>query len=180
MVASEQAADQEWVRQEIAAALKAHRRKATIVAFSGDMDKLFAALTIAAGAAASGLETTVFFTFWGLAALRVPARARKNKSWLDGMLGKMIPAGCGGLPVSAMNFGGAGAGFFRWLMRRRNVQSVAEIMADAQELGVRMVACQMSLGVLGLDRDELMEGIAIGGVATYLADAAESTVTLFV
>jgi peroxiredoxin family protein len=173
------------VRQEVARALpqalKGYRRKTTIVAFSGEMDRMFAALSLASASAACGLETTIFFTFWGLAALRKPkGTGGARKSWLDWLVGRMLPSGCGSLPVSSMNFGGAGAWFFRWLMRSRNVQSVAEMLNDARSLGVRLVACQMSLDVLGLRREELIDGVEIGGAATYLQDASESTVTLFV
>lgn len=155
-------------------------RKTTIIAFSGEMDKLFAALSLASASAACGLETTVFFTFWGLAALRKPGSSGAGKSLLNRMLGRMLPTGCARLPVSAMNFGGAGAMFFRWLMRSRNVQSPNELLEDARSLGVRLVACQTSLDVLGLRHEELLDGVEVGGAATFLKDASESGMTLFV
>lgn len=171
----------ELVREEVQRTLRGFRRKTTIVAFSGEMDRMFAALSLASASAACGLETTVFFTFWGLSALRKPAaKSGLGKSWLDRMLARMLPAGCGKLPVSRMNFGGGGAAFFRWLMHSRNVQSAGDLLDDARALGVRLVACQMSLDVLGLRREELIDGIEIGGAATFLQDASESTVTLFV
>ncbi len=185
MTATEQRIE-ELVRQQVREELREFRRRTTIVAFSGEMDRLFAALSIASASAACGLESTVFFTFWGLAALRkpdaggTPEAGPVKKKWLDRILGAAIPAGCARLPVSAMNFGGAGAAFFRWLMRRRNVQSPQDVLLNAQALGVRLIACQMSLQVLGLSREELIEGVEIGGAATFVRDAAESTVTLFV
>jgi len=96
------------------------------------------------------------------------------------MLQYLLPSGCQRLPVSAMNWGGAGGAFFRWLMRSRGVQSLPELLADARDLGVRMVACQMSLDVLGLEREDLLDGVETGGVTIYLKDAMDSAVTLFV
>jgi peroxiredoxin family protein len=170
----------ELVRDEVQRSLRSFRRKTTIVAFSGEMDRLFAALTLASASAACGLETTVFFTFWGLSALRKPPSRGVRKTWLNRLVGAMLPAGPGALPVSRRNFGGAGALFFRWLMRSRNVQSPAEILTDAQQMGVRLIACQTSLDVLGLRREELLDGVEIGGAAAFLGEASQSTVTLFV
>ena len=171
---------EELVRVQVREEMRQFRRKTTIVAFSGEMDRLFAALSMASASAACGLETTIFFTFWGLAALRRPGTRRATKPWVDRLLGRMLPSGCESLPVSAMNCGGMGAIFFRWLMRRKNVQSTGEVLQDAQALGVRLIACQMSLDVLGLAQEELIEGVEIGGAAKFLRDASESTVTLFV
>ena len=99
----------EFVREEVQRALRGFRKKTTIVAFSGEMDRMFAALSLASASAACGLETTIFFTFWGLAALRKPnTGSRPGKSWLDRILARMLPSDCSKLPVSCMNFGGAG------------------------------------------------------------------------
>jgi peroxiredoxin family protein len=153
--------------------------RATLVVFSGDMDRLFAAFTIASGAAAMGMEVSMFFTFWGLAALREKATYR-GKSLGQKLAGFMLPAGLRTVPTSRMNMAGIGPRFFKMLMRQRNVQSLPEMLAMVRELGVRMVACEMSMGVMGITREELIPGIDYGGVATYLGDAARSKITLFV
>ena len=153
--------------------------RTTIVAFSGDMDRLFAALTIASGAAAMGMEASMFFTFWGLSALKVRT-TYSGKSMGQKMAAMMLPGGPASVPTSRMNMAGAGPVFFKMLMKQKNVQSLPEMMEMVQELGVRLVACEMSMGVMGVSREELIPGIDYGGVATYLGDAARSKVTLFI
>jgi peroxiredoxin family protein len=153
--------------------------RCTIVAFSGDMDRLFAALTIASGAAAMGMESSMFFTFWGLSALKVKT-TYAGKSVGQKMAAMMLPGGPGSVPTSRMNMAGMGPVFFKMLMKQKNVQSLPQMMEMVQELGVRIVACEMSMGVMGMSREELLPGIDYGGVATYLGDASRSKVTLFI
>jgi len=153
--------------------------RCTIVAFSGDMDRLFAALTIASGAAAMGMESSMFFTFWGLSALKVKT-TYTGKSVGQKMAAMMLPGGPSSVPTSRMNMAGMGPVFFKMLMKQKNVQSLPEMMEMVQELGVRLVACEMSMGVMGISREELIPGIDYGGVATYLGDASRSKVTLFI
>lgn len=153
--------------------------RCTIVAFSGDMDRLFAALTIASGAVAMGMESSMFFTFWGLSALKVKT-TYAGKSVGQKMAAMMLPGGPNSVPTSRMNMAGMGPVFFKMLMKQKNVQSLPEMMEMVQELGVRLVACEMSMGVMGISREELLPGIDYGGVATYLGDASRSKVTLFI
>ncbi|MFM1904386.1 MAG: coenzyme disulfide reductase [Planctomycetota bacterium] len=153
--------------------------RATIVAFSGDMDRLFAAFTIASGAVAMGMEVSIFFTFWGLAALRVRT-TYSGKSLGQKMAAVMLPSGPGSVPTSRMNMAGMGPAFFKMLMKQKNVQSLPEMLEMVRELGVRLVACEMSMGVMGVSREELLPDIDYGGVATYLGDAARSKITLFI
>ena len=153
--------------------------RATLVVFSGEMDTLFAACTIASGAAAMGMEVSMFFTFWGLNALRVK-KTFAGETVGAKMVAAMLPSGPASVPTSRMNMAGIGPIFFKHLMQQRNVQSLPEMVKLVQELGVRLVACEMSLGVMGITRDELLPGIDYGGVATYLADAAKSKITLFI
>lgn len=153
--------------------------RTTIVAFSGDMDRLFAALTIASGSAAMGMDVSMFFTFWGLSALKVRT-TYSGKSVGQKMAAMMLPGGPASVPTSRMNMAGMGPVFFKMLMKQKNVQSLPEMMDMVQELGVRLVACEMSMGVMGISREELIPGIDYGGVATYLGDAARSKVTLFI
>ena len=151
--------------------------KATIVVFSGDFDRLIAAFIIASGAAAMGTEVNLFFTFWGLHALR-KARTFRNKTLPEKMLSAMLPVGPGG--TSKMNMLGIGPKFFQYIMKQRNVETLDDLTETAKDLEVRLVACQMSMGIMGISEDELMEGISFGGVAAYLGDACESRVTLFI
>jgi peroxiredoxin family protein len=153
--------------------------RATLVVFSGEMDTLFAALTIAVGAASMGMQVSIFFTFWGLTALR-KSKTYEGKSTAQKMVAMMLPDGPAKVPTSRMNMGGLGPPFFKYLMQQRNVESLPNMVALAQELGVRYVACEMSMGVMGVTREELLDGIDYGGVAVYLADAARSKITLFV
>jgi peroxiredoxin family protein len=160
---------------------KAHipEDRATLLVFSGEMDNLMAAFNIAVGAASMGMQVSMFFTFWGLSALRVKT-TYAGKTAGEKMAALMLPSGPASVPTSRMNMAGVGPVFFKHLMRQRNVESLPTLVDLARELGVRMIACEMSLKVMGVTRDELIPGIDYGGVATYLADAAKSKVTLFI
>jgi peroxiredoxin family protein len=153
--------------------------RTTMVVFSGEMDPLFGAFTIALGSVAMGMEVSMFFTFWGLNALRV-GKKYSGKSVGEKMVAAMMPKGPASVPTSRMNMGGAGPIFFKHLMKQRNIATLPSMIAMAQEMGVRMVACETSMGVMGVTREELLPGIDYGGVATYLEDAAKSKVTLFI
>jgi peroxiredoxin family protein len=153
--------------------------RATVVAFSGDMDKLMAAFIIATGAAAMGMEASMYFTFWGLSAIR-KRTSLKNKKITEKLMSLMLPSGPASVGTSKMNMLGMGPVFFRHVMRKKNVQTLPDLVALAQEAGVRMVACQMSMDVIGITKEELIDGVECGGVATYLADARDSRITLFV
>ncbi|MCS6920176.1 MAG: DsrE/DsrF/DrsH-like family protein [Fimbriimonadales bacterium] len=151
----------------------------SMVVFSGDLDRVLAAFVIASGAAASGMEVSMFFTFWGLTALR-QKRETRGKTFFQKLMGWMTPVGTRGLGVSKMNFGGIGAKMLRTMMRQQGVPQLEEMAQMARELGVRIVACQMSMDVMGIHKDELVEGIEVGGVATFLGDATKSKATLFI
>jgi peroxiredoxin family protein len=155
--------------------------KKTIIVFSGDLDKAMAAFVIANGAAAMGDDVTMFFTFWGLNILRKPQKVKTGKkSFLQGMFGAMMPRGAGRLGISKMNFGGMGARMMRMVMKQQNVNSVEELIATAQEQGIKMIACTMSMDVMGIHAEELMDGLEYAGVATYLGEADEANVNLFI
>lgn len=153
--------------------------RATVVAFSGDMDRLMAAFIIATGAAAMGMEASMYFTFWGLAAIKKHT-SFKHKKITEKLMSLMLPSGPASVGTSKMNMFGMGPAFFRHVMKKKNVQTLPELVALAQEMGVRIVACQMSMDVMGITLDELIDGIEYGGVATYLSDARNSRITLFV
>jgi peroxiredoxin family protein len=155
------------------------RNHAAIVVFSSDMDKLLAAFVIATGAASTGMEVSMYFAFWGLTALKKKTVFR-NKSITEKLMALMLPCGPEYLSVSKMNMMGMGPAFFKYIMKQKNVADLPELMKVARETGVRMMACQMSMNIMGINKDELIDGLEYGGVATYLADARESSITLFI
>jgi len=171
------------LRQELEALVadRAPQDKASFVVFSGDLDRLLAALAIATGAAASGLETTMFFTFWGLAALKRKGAGAKGKRTLkQKMFAMMTPASTEGMGVSRMNYFGAGARMLRSMMDDAGVDSVEKLLALARELGVKLVACTMSMDVMGVTKEQLVDGVELGGAATFLGEASRSKVSLFI
>ena len=152
----------------------------TIVCFSGDLDKVLAAFVIANGAAAIGSKTTIFFTFWGLNALRRDNPPRVSKGLMDRMFGWMMPRGANRLTLSKMHMGGMGTAMMKMVMKDKKVMSLPELIAAAQDAGVRLVACSMSMDVMGLKPEELIDGIEIGGVGAFLGAANESNASLFI
>jgi peroxiredoxin family protein len=151
----------------------------SIVVMSGDYDRVLAAFVIATGAAAMGLQVSMFFTFWGLGVLRQNRRLR-GKGLLEKAFTLLTPAGAEELRLSRLNFAGLGLRLLKRQMRQRNISSLSELIAFARDLGVRMVACQMSMDVMGIKPEELQPGLETGGVATFLADATKSKATLFI
>lgn len=152
----------------------------TIIVFSNDLDKVIASFVIANGAAAMGRKVTMFFTFWGLNVLRRPEPVAAKKGLLDRMFGMMMPRGTRKLGLSKLNMLGIGPRLIRHVMRRKNIASLEELIEQAKRAGVRLVACQMSMDVMGIRPEELIDGVEIGGVATYLAAAELSDVNLFI
>lgn len=152
----------------------------TIIVFDGDLDKVLAAFIIANGAAAMGRPVTMFFTFWGLNALRKPEKVKVKKPFLDRMFGMMMPRGTGKLKLSNMNMCGMGTRLMKKVMKDKNVSSLEELMRQAMAQGVRLVACTMSMDVMGITKEELIDGVELAGVASYLGDAEVSNVNLFV
>jgi len=170
------------IRKEIAALReRVPEDRATLVVFSGDLDRAIAAFVIATGAAAAGLETTIFFTFWGLSILKKKNGAAVSKrDLMQKMFAVMTPRSSESLGVSKMNYFGIGATMLRTMMKKQQVASLEELMELARELGVRMIGCTMSMDVMGVDKDELFDGIELGGVAAFMAEAARARVSLFI
>ncbi len=152
----------------------------TIIVFDGDMDKVMASLIIANGAAAMGRKVTMFYTFWGLNALRKANRVSVTKSFVEKMFGAMMPRGLGKLKLSNMNMLGMGKKMMKMVMKQKNVTSLEELMQQAMANGVKMIACTMSMDVMGIKEEELIDGVELAGVATYLGDAELSNVNLFI
>ena len=158
--------------------------KKTIIVFSGDFDKMMAAFIIANGAAAMDDEVVMFFTFWGLNALRkpaaTPAAVSSTKTAVQKMFGAMMPRGAEKLKLSKMNFMGAGLSMMKGVMRKENVMTITELIDTAREQGVKFIACTMSMDVMGIRKEELLDDIEFAGVAAYLGEADESNVNLFI
>lgn len=152
----------------------------TMVVFDGDLDKVLASFIIANGAAAMGRPVTMFFTFWGLNALRKSSYVKVKKSFIEKMFGRMMPRGAGKLKLSNMNMLGMGTKMMKSVMKSKNVSSLEELMEAAKKNGVRLVACTMSMDVMGIRPEELIDGVELAGVASYLGDAENANVNLFI
>lgn len=157
-----------------------NKEKTTIILFSGELDKAIAAFIIANGAAAYDHEVTIFLTFWGLNVLRKDQKISVKKGFLEKMFGKMMPRGAEKLGISKMNFGGMGPKMIKHVMKKHNALSLPQLIELAQEQGVKLVACTMTMDLLGLQQEELLDGIEYAGVAAYLGDAADAKVNLFI
>lgn len=152
----------------------------TIIVFSGDLDKVLASFIIANGAAAMGRPVTMFFTFWGLNVLRKASKVKVEKSFIEAMFGGMMPRGSTKLKLSKLNMGGMGAAMMKMVMKQKNVDSLETLIQKAMKAGVKIVACTMSMDIMGIKEEELIDGIELGGVGAYLGDAEESNVNLFI
>lgn len=154
--------------------------RTTLILFSGDLDRSMAAFIIANGAAAYGHEVTIFFTFWGLNLLRRDGKVNVKKGLLERAFGWMMPKGPERLGLSRLNMLGMGPKMINHVIRKHKALSVKELLELTQEQGVRLVACTMTMDLLGFTKEELIDGIEYAGVATYLADASEGRVNLFI
>ncbi|WP_110111834.1 DsrE/DsrF/DrsH-like family protein [Bacillus sp. CGMCC 1.16541] len=156
------------------------KKKTTIVLFSGDYDKAMAAYIIANGAAAYDHEVTIFHTFWGLNALRKEELVPVKKGFMEKMFGKMMPRGADKMGLSKMNFAGMGPKMIKDVMKKHNAVPLPQLIEMAQEQDIKLVACTMTMDLLGLQKEELLDNIDYAGVAAYLADAEEGNVNLFI
>jgi NADPH-dependent 2,4-dienoyl-CoA reductase/sulfur reductase-like enzyme/peroxiredoxin family protein/rhodanese-related sulfurtransferase/TusA-related sulfurtransferase len=161
-------------------AVAAPQNGASIIVFSNDMDRVLAAFVLANGAAATGRNVTMFFTFWGLTVLRTKKTGQVKKDFMGRMFGMMLPKGMDDLSLSQINFGGMGPKLMKKRMKQKQVDQLRSMYTQARMAGVRMVACQMSMDIMGIPQQELLDGIEIGGVATYMEAASESGVNLFI
>ena len=155
-------------------------QKVSFVVFSGDLDKLIAAFIIANGALSMGKEVSMFFTFWGLNALKKQNPPARAKRLLHRMFGMMMPKGADHTTLSKMHMAGAGTAMIKMVMKKNGVSSLPELMKSALDGGANIVGCTMTMDLLGIAESDLIEGIAFGGVATFLGEAAESKTTLFI
>ncbi len=152
----------------------------TMIVFSGDLDKAIASFIIATGAAAMGNQVNMFFTFWGLSVLRKKNPPSVSKDFMGKMFSSMLPKGSTKLKLSQMNFLGAGSKMIRGLMKKHNVDSLEQLIQNAVDAGVKMTACQMSMDLMGITKEELIDGVEVGGVAMMLEDNDNSNMNLFI
>lgn len=158
----------------------ANKKEKTMIIFDGDLDKAIASFIIATGAAAMGNKVHMFFTFWGLSIIRKENPPHTEKDFMSKMFSKMLPKGSKKLGLSKMNFLGAGPKMIRSVMKKKGVSSLEELIKQAQEMGVEMTACQMSMDIMGITKDELLDGVEVGGVASMLNDSDNSNMNLFI
>ena len=154
----------------------------SMVVFSGDLDKILAAMIISTGAAAYDMKVKLFFTFWATAALRDPGKTVSGKTFMSKMFGIMLPKGSGKVKLSKMNMCGMGTSMMKGIMKKSKVPSLKEMIQTAGELGVEINVCEMSMNLMGFKKEELIDypNMTICGVATFLSDAQESKIQLFI
>lgn len=157
-----------------------NKKEKTMIVFDGDLDKALAAFIIANGSVAMGNKVNMFFTFWGLNILRKSEKVKVKKDLISKMFGFMMPKGSKKLGLSKMNFLGAGSKMMKYVMKEKGISSLEELIDNAIKSGVKIVACQMSMDVMGITKEELIDGIEIGGVATMLNDNDNSNMNLFI
>ena len=153
---------------------------ATLVVFSGELDKAIATFIIATGAAATGKQVTLFFTFWGLNILKKKGKPKVEKDFVEKMFDKMLPSHTGQLGLSHMNMGGMGPKMIKQIMQKHGVDDLDTMIKNARDMGIKLVACAMSMELMGIKKEELIEGVEIGGVATYIGAAEHSKLNLFI
>jgi peroxiredoxin family protein len=158
----------------------ASRDGKTIIVFSNDLDKVMASFIIANGAASMGGRVTMFFTFWGLNVLRRQEPGPVKKDVIESMFGAMMPQGADQLTLSKMHMGGMGTAMMKYVMKNKNVEGLSALIKSAQQAGVRLVACTMTMDIMGIKREELIDGVEEGGVATYLSVADKAGLNLFI
>ncbi|MFO8145582.1 MAG: FAD-dependent oxidoreductase [Candidatus Syntrophosphaera sp.] len=164
--------------QEVSATSRGNNK--TIVVFSDSLDKALAAFVIANGAASTGKKVTMFFTFWGLNIIKKAGRSATEKDTMGKMFGMMLPRSSRSLGLSKINFAGLGPRLMRKRMKDKNVDSLEIMISEALKAGVEMIACQMSMDIMGVSADELLDGVSVGGVATYLSEAEQANLNLFI
>jgi len=154
----------------------------SMVVFSGDLDKILAALIIATGAAAYDMKVKLFFTFWAIAALRDPKKTVKGKNMIGKMFGMMLPRGSKKVKLSKMHMAGMGTAMIKGIMKKHRVASLEDLIGIAAENGVEINICEMSMNLMGFKKEEMIDypGMTICGVATFLSDAQESKIQLFI
>ena len=161
---------------------KSRKDQLSMAVVSGDLDKILAAMVISVAAAAMDTQVKLFFSFWSLSALRDPKKSPKGKDFISKMFGIMLPKGKDKLALSNMNMAGMGPVMIKMLMKKQNVMSLGEMFKQAGELGVEITVCEMSMGLMGFKKEEFIDypNLRFAGAATFVADAGESSIQLFI
>jgi peroxiredoxin family protein len=170
------------LREKVEALPAGPQPKLSLIVFSGELDKLIAAMIISTGAVAMGMQAVLFFTFWGTAALRDPGGNAGGKDFMSKMFGWMLPKGRNKLKLSKMHMGGMGTAMLKDLMRKKNAPSLDQLFEMAAQLGVQIKVCEMSMDLMGFKREEIIDypNLDYCGVATFLAEAKESQIQMFI
>jgi len=170
------------LKKKISKLEKARKDQLSMAVVSGDLDKILAAMVISVAAAAMDTQVKLFFSFWSLSALRDPKKSPKGKDFISKMFGMMLPKGKDKLALSTMNMGGMGPMMIKMLMKKQNVMSLDEMFKQAGELGVEITVCEMSMGLMGFKKEEMIDypNLRFAGAATFVADAGESSIQLFI
>jgi peroxiredoxin family protein len=172
----------ELLQKKVGKLEKNRKDQLAIAIVSGDMDKVLAAMVISLAAAAMDTQVKLFFSFWSLSALRDPKKSPKGKDFISKMFGIMLPKGKDKLKLSNMNMAGMGPMMIKMLMKKQNVLSLGEMFKQAGELGVEITVCEMSMGLMGFKKEEMIDypNLRFAGAATFVADAGESAMQLFI
>jgi peroxiredoxin family protein len=159
-----------------------NKDKLSLIVFSGELDKMIAAFILATGAASMGTQVSMFFTFWGSAALRDPKKNGKGKNFIEKMFGMMLPKGFRQLKLSNINMAGMGSAMIKGIMKKKKVPSLEELLKIAEDLEIQISICEMSMDLMGMKKEEMIDYkyLRYCGVATCLKDAGESYSTLFI
>jgi peroxiredoxin family protein len=170
------------LQSRIAKLEKGTEEQLSMVVFSGDLDKIIAAMIIATGAAAFDMKVKIFFTFWAISALRDPKKSGKGKNMISKMFGMMLPKGMGKIKLSKMHMCGIGTSMIKGIMKKHGVPSLEDMFKSAAELGVVINICEMSMNLMGFKKEEMIDypNMTVCGVATFLNDASESKIQLFI
>jgi peroxiredoxin family protein len=152
----------------------------TLIVFSDDLDRALASFVLANGAASTGKKVTMFFTFWGLNVIKKRKKPAVEKDIFGKMFGMMLPSDSKGLSLSKMNMGGIGSKMMRHIMKNKRIDSLESMIQQAIDNGVEMIACTMSMDVMGVKREELLDNVQLGGVASYLERAEGANMNLFI
>lgn len=170
------------LQKKVAKMEKGTKDQLSMVVFSGDLDKILAAMIISTGAAAYDMKVKLFFTFWATAALRDPNKSVSGKNFMAKMFGMMLPKGMNKIKLSKMHMMGMGTSMIKGLMKKKNVASLQQMFKTAGELGIEINICEMSMDLMGFKKEEMIDypHMNVCGVATFLADAQESKIQLFI
>lgn len=170
------------LKKKIAKLEKSRKDQLSMAVVSGDLDKILAAMVISVAAAAMDTQVKLFFSFWSLSALRDPKKSPKGKDFISTMFGFMLPKGKDKLSLSNLNMCGMGPMMIKMLMKKQNVMSLGEMFKQAGELGVEITVCEMSMGLMGFKKEEFIDypNLRFAGAATFVADAGESSIQLFI